>query len=112
MFFGLVVGGWLLPQPRAVGGIGLDVHSLLYAAAAVMLGFQAAIFGVLANAFAVMQGLFPKSEFVKRVYRVVSLEAGMIFGLLLMLSGLSAPLPQFWLWRERCFGSLEPQSDV
>src|SRR6476660_8470838 len=46
MLLGLLTGAWLLPQPRAVGNIVLDVHSMLYAAAAVLLGFQAAVFGV------------------------------------------------------------------
>src|ERR1700751_3492649 len=32
------LGGWLLPEPRTVGNVSFDVHTLLYAAAFVLLG--------------------------------------------------------------------------
>ena len=35
MLAGLVLGLWIFPGPRKVGPVGLDVHTLLYAAAAV-----------------------------------------------------------------------------
>src|SRR5215467_6789032 len=31
---------WLLPNPRAIGPITLDIHTLLYAAMAIIIGFQ------------------------------------------------------------------------
>ena len=60
MLLGLGVGAWLLPQPRQVGGTVLDVHTLLYAAAAVLLGFQTCMFAVLARAFAASRKLLPE----------------------------------------------------
>jgi hypothetical protein len=108
MLAGLAAVAWLLPHSRTVGGVVLDVHSLLYAAAAVLLGFQAAVFGILANAFAVMQGLMPKSELVKRVYRVVQVEVGMIAGGLLCLLGLAGGVASVWVWQEQHFGPLDP----
>ena len=41
MLLGVLAGAWLLPEPRRVGAVVFDVHTLLYAAIAVLLGFQA-----------------------------------------------------------------------
>src|SRR5262249_343170 len=76
---------------------------------AVLLGFQAAVFGVLANAFAVMQGLIPKSEFVRRAYRVARLEWGIAVGGALMVIGLMGSIAAVWMGKEHSFGSLNPR---
>src|SRR6266487_2781972 len=41
MAAGIALCGWLLPGPRHVSSVTLDVHTLLYAAAAIVIGFQA-----------------------------------------------------------------------
>jgi hypothetical protein len=40
MLLGLILGAWLIPSPRHIGGVTFDVHTLMYAAAAVVIGFQ------------------------------------------------------------------------
>ena len=54
---GTVLGVWLLPAPRTVGDVTFDVHTLLYAAAFVLLGFQSICFAVFTKLFAVSEGL-------------------------------------------------------
>jgi hypothetical protein len=49
MLVGAVLGLWLLPAPRRVGAVTFDVHTLLYAAAFVLLGFQAIANTVFSN---------------------------------------------------------------
>ena len=49
MAIGLVTGAWLLPGPRTIGNITFDVHSLLYSAAAIFIGFQSIAFAVFAR---------------------------------------------------------------
>ncbi|TME73898.1 MAG: glycosyltransferase family 2 protein, partial [Chloroflexi bacterium] len=44
MAVGALVLLWLLPGERAIGSVRLDVHTLVYAASAVVLGYQAVIF--------------------------------------------------------------------
>ncbi|HJW49583.1 MAG TPA: glycosyltransferase family 2 protein, partial [Candidatus Limnocylindria bacterium] len=46
---------WLLPGERAVGSVRLDVHTLVYAAAAVVLGYQSVIFAVFTKTFAISE---------------------------------------------------------
>ena len=43
---GTLAGAYLLPGPRRIGAIVLDIHSLLYAAMAVLIGFQCVAFAM------------------------------------------------------------------
>ena len=108
MLIGLGVGAWLLPQPRPVGGAVFDVHTLLYAAAAVLLGFQTCMFAVLARAFAASRKLLPERPLLTRFLRHSTLEAGLIAGLLLILAGLGGSAAAVWWWEARSFGPLDP----
>ena len=60
MVAGLVVGLVLLQGPVFIGGLGFDAQTLLYAAAAIVLGFQAIAFGVFTKVFAISEGLLPE----------------------------------------------------
>ncbi len=99
---------WLLPGPRAVGGVVFDVHTLLYASAAVLLGFQAVTFAVLGKAFAVTQGLLPSSRLVQRTVGAVRTEWGLLVGLGLVVLGLAGSIALFAGWQNVGFGNLDP----
>jgi glycosyltransferase involved in cell wall biosynthesis len=108
MLLGLSVGAWLLPQPRQVGGTVFDVHTLLYAAAAFLLGFQTCIFAVLARAFMASRKLLPKSKRLTWFLRYSSLELGVIVGAGLILAGLGGSAAAVWGWQAHSFGPLDP----
>src|SRR5262245_17192814 len=57
---GTALGAWLLPGPRRALGATLDVHTMLGAAAMVLVGAQAIAFAVFAKVFAVTAGLLPR----------------------------------------------------
>ena len=59
---GLAGCAWLLPGPQFIGGIGFDVHTLLYAFVPVLLGFQLVAFAVFSKIFAISEGLLPKDQ--------------------------------------------------
>ena len=105
---GLGVGGWLLPGTRRIGSVNLDVHTLLYAATAVVVGFQALVFGVLTRVFAASEGLLPPSQRLERSLRWVSLEAGLVGGALLLTAGLAGSVWAVWAWEAAGFGNLDP----
>jgi len=69
MLAGVLAGGWLLSGPRKVGSVQLDVHTLLYAAMAVLVGFQAVAFAVFTKIFAVSEGLLPRYPRLTAVFR-------------------------------------------
>jgi glycosyltransferase involved in cell wall biosynthesis len=105
---GLLVMAWLMPGPRRVGEMELDVHTMLYAALAVLLGIQAVGFAVFSKTFAASEGLLPESARQRSFHRWATLEAGIVVGGFLSLVGLTGSLWAVWTWRKAGFGPLEP----
>jgi uncharacterized membrane protein YidH (DUF202 family) len=108
MVLGGVIGLWLLPGPRVVGGVELDVHTLLYCAMAILIGFQATCFAILANTYAIDQGLLGEDSRIWSASRRVTLELGLAVGAGLVVIGLASSVAAVWNWRERSFGHLDP----
>jgi glycosyltransferase involved in cell wall biosynthesis len=104
-----VIMGWLLPGPRQVGRVSLDVNALLYAGAGVLVGFQGVCFAVLSKVFAMTTGLAPWTPKLQRIFRHITLETGLIAGAGLIVAGLAALLVVFFMWSGKSFGELDPQ---
>ena len=100
---GLSVGLWLLPSTHGV----FDIHTLLYAAAAMIVGFQAVNFAVFTKLFAINQGLLPEDHRFLRLFEYIDLEKGLLLGALLLLTGFVGSLGAFLIWEQRGFGALE-----
>jgi len=105
---GLHAGGLLLSGPLQVGRVQFDINTLLFAAIAVLIGFQAVAFAVLGKFFAIQTGLHAPDARFERWLRVITLETGTIAGLLLVAAGLGLSAFSVWLWRQRGFGPLVP----
>jgi hypothetical protein len=108
MLTGLLLGAWLLPEPRTVGGVTLDVHTLLYAAMAVIIGFQAIWFAAFTKIFAISEGLLPADERLNRLFKYVTLETGLVAGAMLLLAGLGGSIYALGDWGAQSFGPLSP----
>ena len=108
MIVGLLAGAWLLPGPRRIGGVELDIQTLLYAAMAVVIGFQAVIFAVFTKVFVISEGLMPEDPRLNRMFDYITLETGLIVGLALLLAGLGGSVYAVSEWGARAFGPLEP----
>lgn len=107
MLSGLAVGLWLLPGPQTIGRVTLDVHTMLFAAMALGIGFQAVVFAVLAKVFAISEGLLPEDERLNKLFRWVTLETGLLSGGGLLLLGLALSASALGVWGARAFGPLE-----
>src|SRR5947209_4801486 len=104
MLVGAVMGLWLLPAPRKVGEVTFDVHTLLYAAAFVLLGFQAIAFAVFTKLFAISEGLLPADPTLDRLFRYITLEVGLLVGAILVILGLSTSVYAVGIWGAKHFG--------
>ena len=108
MSLGTIVGAVLLQGPLPLGRITLDVHTLLFAAVAVLIGFQAASFAVLSKFFATRAGLrLPEAGF-EDWFRHVTLESGLVLGSGLVATGLALSTGAVWIWGGHGFGPLQP----
>jgi hypothetical protein len=108
MLIGMGTGLLLLPGPLTFGSVNFDVHTLLYAALAVMIGFQAVTFALFSKIFAVSEGLLPEDPRLSRWLRWANLEIGLVVGALLLLFGLAASAYALGDWGARAFGALDP----
>jgi hypothetical protein len=108
MLVGAAAGAWLMPGARQIGGVTLDVHTLLYCAGAIIVGFQLVVFSVFAKTIAVATGLHPRSQKLDRVLARAPLEAGLAAGFGLALAGLVASVYATFQWADEGFGNLDP----
>jgi glycosyltransferase involved in cell wall biosynthesis len=95
--------------PLHVGRAGLDIHSMLYASAAAILGLQLCLFGLFARVSAQIAGLLPRQPTLERLLRAATLERGLFAGLSIAATGLIWSAVAFWHWRDAGFGALDPR---
>ncbi|HKY27717.1 MAG TPA: glycosyltransferase family 2 protein [Pyrinomonadaceae bacterium] len=112
MLAGLVVGFWLLPGPKTIGGITFDVHTLVYAAMAILVGFQAIAFAIFTKVFAISEGLLPEDPRLNALFKWVTLEVGLAVGGAITLIGLVSSFYAVGFWGERSFGPLNPSQTL
>jgi glycosyltransferase involved in cell wall biosynthesis len=108
MLVGLGLMAWLLPAERPLGHVNLGVDTLAYAAAAVLLGFQLVFFGVAAKVFATTEGLLPEDESFDRWFRYITLETGLVVGVVLVLLGGGIAVSSVLSWSHAGYGPLPP----
>ncbi len=112
MLAGLIVGLWLIPQQRTIGNLTFNVHTLLYAAMAVIIGFQAINFAFFTKVFAIMEGLLPEDPMLNKLLAYITLEVGLIVGSLLLLIGLGGSIFAVASWGIKAFGPLDPVKEL
>jgi hypothetical protein len=108
MLGGALLGAVLLPGPLQLGRVQLDVHTLMFAAGGILIGFQAVSFAALSKFFAIRSGLRPGEESFETWLGRITLEAGLIAGGLLLAVGILLWAAALWFWRAQGFGSLHP----
>jgi glycosyltransferase involved in cell wall biosynthesis len=107
MLLGLAGCVVLLPGKRVFHGVGFDVHTLLYAFVAVLLGFQLIAFATFTKVFAITEGLLPEDPRLNRIFRWVTLETGLLVGGLLILLGVGGSIFAVSGWARESFGALD-----
>jgi hypothetical protein len=109
---GLVASLWLMTGVRRVGPAFLDIHTLLVAGLACLLGYQLIVFALFTKVFAINEGFQPMPAYLDRLFRHVNLEVGITAGLVLTLAGFAALVAAVWSWRTADFGVLDPRATM
>jgi glycosyltransferase involved in cell wall biosynthesis len=109
---GFAISAWLLPGPQTIGAVTFDYHTLLFAAMAMLVGFQSINFAAFSKIFATTEGLLPEDPRLNRLYRCITLEVGLFIGILLIAVGAG-----FWIfglnyWSGHHFGPLDPDKTL
>jgi len=110
----LMIGGtalalWLLPGPRSLGSITVDIHTLLYATMAILIGFQMVTFSIFTKVFAIIEKLMPEDPRMKWLFRHFRLETGLAIGGVLIAAGMGLTLYSLFLWDAHHFGPMDPE---
>jgi glycosyltransferase involved in cell wall biosynthesis len=109
---GLVAMAWLLPKPRMIGGVALDVHTLLYASLAVNIGFQSMLFWIFAKIYGMREGIVPRDPWFRSLIGIATLERGLIAGASLLVAGLVMGAYALASWNIAGFGPLRPSDTM
>ena len=107
MLAGALVMLWLLPGPQRAGSVAFDLHTLVYAAIALIVGYQAVVFALFTKTFAITEGLLPRDPRLDRLYRYVTLETGLAVGALILAGGIAGSLSAVAIWQARAFGPID-----
>lgn len=99
----LIAGG-----PVRLGSIGLDIHTMLYGAAASVLGLQLILFSIITRTIGLASGLMPATRSVEQLVTRFNLERGLTLGLLLGAAGIALAGRTVMLWTDAHLSSLDP----
>ena len=98
----------LMPGMLVYGTVGLDVHTMLFAAGSAIVGLQLLLFGLLAKLFAVQQGILPRSRAVEAFLDHVPVEAGLLAGAALVAAGAILTAATVSAWTATGWGQIDP----
>jgi glycosyltransferase involved in cell wall biosynthesis len=102
----------LLSGPILIGQVGLDIGTLLYSAASVLIGWQSVLFWVCAKVHNAQQTVMRPNPGFERVMRRLSLEAVLLSSLAVFLVGLLLATESLAVWGTAGFGALDPASSL
>lgn len=100
--------GYALALPGVtIQGATFDAHTLLFASLALLMGYQAVLFGIFTKTFAVNEGMLPERPNFTRFYKLMNLERGLVMGTLALVFGMALLGAAVWQWRAADFGRLD-----
>lgn len=107
---GIAAEAAILRGPIVIHGVGFDIHTMLYAAGATILGLQLVLFSLMARTVGVLKNVLPMTGSLARFLRLFSLERGILLGVFLGLGGLALAAYSVETWARTRLGALDPVS--
>jgi hypothetical protein len=107
MALGAIGVALLFPGPLMLSpDFGIDDHTFLVAAIAILVGVQVVGFGVIARHFAAVNALLPRSRMLAALLPIISLERGLLIAGTIVCTGLAGVAWSLWQWSLVDFGPL------
>ena len=107
VFIGLVIDALLFGGPLAVArGVALDIHTLIVASMAILVGVQCISIGLVARRFASRYGLLPATERDNMLHSRLTLENLLVFSGVVILVSLIGVFWSVATWASVNFGQL------
>ncbi len=105
-----IIGAALLaaiaPGPLHVGSVLVDYHFMILGSLMAVLGFNVVTIGMFARVYALVEGLEEEDPFLPRLFRIFSLERGLLAGSVSFLAGLAINVAILveWVRKDFSFG--------
>lgn len=109
MLFGLILSVRLIIGPVIINKTIFDIHTLLYTSSLIIIGFQGIAFYLFSKVYTSITGLNPEQKNLTKLFNLLSLERGVVLGIILILLGVVFTILAFNDWRNQFFGDLNPQ---
>ncbi len=106
LVLGLGIGAAVAVGPVRIGGVSLDVDTLVACGAMVDIGFQAVLFWLFTQVYAGAEGFLPEEPRIQRILGTLSLERGLLAGAAVGLAGLVGLIFSLTYWQGHSFGHL------
>ena len=109
LVLGALTMGVIAVHPLTVAGIGLDIHTLAYAGAAILLGFQMVVLAIFTKVMGIRSGWLPDDPRRMEQLAKLTLEGLLVAAALVFFAGIAMSLRAVSLWWAVDFGELSPQ---
>jgi hypothetical protein len=104
---GTVAYLWLLTGAQRVSGVSFDIHTLVAAATAIIVGVQLGGLALVSRSYCGHLGLLPTSTRIDGLLSRFTLERGLLVGLGGVLLGIGCFVAAVLRWEATNFGALE-----
>ncbi len=105
---GTLIAAFLLPMPRKIGGLTLDINTIMYASFLIILGVQSILFSLFTYVFGVNADLLQKDNLTEKVVKNIGLEKGILISSGMILLGFASSVGALIYWGENLFGPIDP----
>ena len=95
-----------------LAGLNLDIHTMTYSGAVIVLGVQMIVFAVLTRFLGAQNGWLPHSRATRGLEQKITLEHCLFGALALFLVGLAMSINAVSLWADQNFGALDPRETM
>jgi hypothetical protein len=108
-FAGLLI---LLTGTQQIFGLNLDIHTLTFAGAMVVVSYQLLMLAIFVRIFSINQGLFPAKQKHLAWFKYFTLERGIAAGIVILAGGIALFAVLLARWADLGFGEIEDVSST
>lgn len=98
----------LAPNGLRVGHVEFSIHTMIFAAMAVLIGSQLIGLSVLASRYGVIAGMWPESGVMRTLRNWFSVERACLIAAAMLMAGLAGVATATAIWADSGFGSMNP----
>jgi hypothetical protein len=111
-FIGAICAAVLSTGTLKLGHVELSTGTLAVACMSVIVSGQLMAFAFYTKVFAIAEGLLPDDRKFSHVFKLFTLEKGIVLGLVVMCGGLGLLLKDFLIWRAVGYGVLSYEDNM